>query len=128
MWGDSESASKNTSDTNTILVSRCDRAAPPRFAWRAPRRAAASRQQGLTTLGDTILKIRLRKERFLILPLACDLVLANEKRAVYVTKRKNFHVQFTVTKGQSTDIQFLSRSIVELRRFFLEAFSSYFAS
>ena len=24
---------------------------PPRFAWRAPRRAAASRQQGLTTLG-----------------------------------------------------------------------------
>ena len=41
------------------LVSRCDpfqprgccAAAPPRFAWRAPRRAAASRQQGLTTLG-----------------------------------------------------------------------------
>ena len=28
------------------LVSRCDR-----FAWRVPRRAAASRQQGLTTLG-----------------------------------------------------------------------------
>ena len=27
-------------------------AAPPRFAWRAPRRAAASRQQGLTTLGN----------------------------------------------------------------------------
>ena len=25
---------------------------PPRFAWRAPRRAAASRQQGLTTLGN----------------------------------------------------------------------------
>ena len=92
MWGDSESASKNTS--------------------------------------DTILKIRLRKERFLILPLAraCDLVLANEKRAVYVTKRTNFNVQFTVTKGQSTGIQFLSRSIVELRRFFLETFSSYFAS
>ena len=38
------------------LVSRCDsrrsRAAPPRFAWRASRRAAASRQQGLTTLGE----------------------------------------------------------------------------
>ena len=37
------------------------RAAPPRFAWRAPRRAAASRQQGLTTLGkefyQTILRI-----------------------------------------------------------------------
>ena len=34
------------------LVLRCDngRAVPPRFAWRAPRRAAASRQQGLTTL------------------------------------------------------------------------------
>ena len=38
------------------VVSRCDpfqaAAAPPRFAWRAPRRAAASRQQGLTTLGN----------------------------------------------------------------------------
>ena len=30
----------------------CCAAAPPRFAWRAPRRAAASRQQGLTTLGN----------------------------------------------------------------------------
>ena len=45
-----------------LFVSRCDpaarllrsRAAPPRFAWRAPRRAAASRQQGLTTLGNIL--------------------------------------------------------------------------
>ena len=53
----------------TKLASRCDcnfkwraarllpaaqpsRAAPPRFARRALRRAAASRQQGLTTLGN----------------------------------------------------------------------------
>ena len=33
------------------VVTHFSRAAPPRFAWRAPRRAAASRQQGLTTLG-----------------------------------------------------------------------------
>ena len=35
-----------------LSLTLCSRAAPPRFAWRAPRRAAASRQQGLTTLGN----------------------------------------------------------------------------
>ena len=47
-----------------IFVSRCDpfqkngsrRAATLRVAWRAPRRAAASRQQGLITLGNVILR------------------------------------------------------------------------
>ena len=36
------------------MLLRSSRAAPPRFAWRAPRRAAASRQQGLTTLGKIV--------------------------------------------------------------------------
>ena len=37
------------------VVTHCARLRrPPRFAWRAPRRAAASRQQGLTTLGKVV--------------------------------------------------------------------------